>query len=259
MNLLSWLRGRHGDHTASGQKAMARPEPDRRFYGVGDLHGCIDQLDALFAEIEADRDGRDADIVFLGDYVDRGPDSRGVLERLKALQEARPDHIHCLLGNHDRMLLQFLGAPDPQAARWLEVGGQETLVSYGVLPGRGRNAEERLRETARLLASAMSPAVIDWLDARPLWWRSGNVVAVHALTDPRKPMEEQTEQTLLWARPGKRAEPRRDGHWVVHGHTVVEAPEIRDGRIAVDTGVCRGRMLSAVVLGEEAPRFLQVG
>jgi serine/threonine protein phosphatase 1 len=99
-----------------------------------------------------------------------------------------------------------------------------------------------------------------WLAARPLWWRSGNLIAVHALTDPAAPMEAQDDETLIWARPGRAFAPRADGAWVVHGHTVVPEPRVQAGHVAVDTGAYRtGRLTAAVFTpAGDAPRFLQV-
>jgi len=242
------------------------PRTDRRTYVVGDIHGRHDLLEEMLARIAQDAAGRAHDLVFLGDYVDRGPDSAAVLRRLAALAAGRAE-VTCLLGNHDRLLLQFLAAPAEVGARWLAVGGDATLASFGVALGAasgtgpdGPAAAERHRARAAALAAAMGEPLRDWLAARPLWWARGDLVAVHALTDPARAMEEQDPETLLWARPGRDLAPRQDGRWVVHGHTITAEPTLRAGHIGVDTGAFRsGRLTALVADPQAAPRFLQTG
>ena len=230
------------------------PVPARPCYAVGDLHGRSDLLDAMLRAIDADAAGAAHDIVFLGDYVDRGPDSAGVLMRLQALESGQ-DNVTCLLGNHDRMMLDFTVAPLMET-RWLMNGGDATLASFGIA---GSRAPEQAVALAEALGAGRPDSLAGWLEARPLWWRSGSLIAVHALTDPKLPMEEQDDETLLWARPGRRLAPRSDGAWVVHGHTIVDALEIRAGHVAIDTGAFRSGTLTAAVFapGQEI-RFLQV-
>ena len=233
------------------------PRPARPTYAVGDLHGRLDLLEAMLEAVADDAGAAPHDLVFLGDYVDRGPDSAALLDRLKALDEAA-EHVTCLAGNHDRMLLEFLDDPET-GAHWLAVGGQETVYSYGLLPGRAASDEGEAAHLAARLAGALGGDLRAWLAERPLWWRSGDLVAVHALTDPEKPMEAQDPETLTWARPGRSLVARTDGAWVVHGHTIVPEPRVRAGHVAVDTGAWRsGRLTAAVFTPEGAPpRFLQ--
>ena len=231
------------------------PAPARLTYAVGDIHGCDAQLMALLRQINADRDGRDADLVFLGDYVDRGPESARVLRRLRAMERSGRGRVHCLMGNHDRLMLEFL-AGGLSALRWLELGGAATLASFGVGHVPARSIEERLERIADALRAAIDPATVAWLEARPLWWRSGTLVAVHALTDPDLPMEAQSDEVLLWQRPPSTPRPRTDGLWVVHGHTIVRVPQVRAGHVNVDTGAFRGGPLTAAVFDGGPPRFL---
>lgn len=231
--------------------------PERRTYVVGDVHGCLSTLETLLDHIAEDRGTVEADIVFVGDYADRGPDSPGTLKRLMRLHRRDPQRIHCLLGNHDKMLLDFLDdAPD--AMRWLEIGGFDTLVNFNVSHLRGDTLAERRAIQAAALGEAMGSEMVAWLRARPLWWQSGNVVVVHALTDPALPMEDQTQRVLLWSRPGRDLCMRDDGAWVVHGHTIVREPTVRAGHINVDTGAYRGKALTAAVLDGGPVRFLSV-
>jgi serine/threonine protein phosphatase 1 len=245
---------------APDTRAMPPPAPERQTYAVGDVHGCRESLQALLEEIERDPAGTEADLVFLGDYVDRGPDSAGVLADLMAMERDDP-RVTCLAGNHDRMMLAFLDDPDKEV-RWLWTGGEATLESFGVpviQPAGREGSRAFLADQAAGLDAALGPELRAWLAARPLWWRSGNLVAVHALTDPARPMEEQDAETLTWARPGRDLAPRHDGAWVVHGHTVMPEPTIRAGHVAIDTGAFRGGPLTAAVFDPgAAPRFLQV-
>ena len=235
-------------------EAPPPPVPDRLAYAVGDLHGRADLLDAMLRAIDADAAGAAHDIVFVGDYVDRGPDSAGVLARLQELERAEA-HVTCLIGNHDRMMLDFTVAPLMET-RWLMNGGDATLASFGIAASR---APDQAAALAGKLGVGHSDGLAAWLEARPLWWRSGTLIAVHALTDTSLPMERQETETLLWARPGPRLSPRADGAWVVHGHTIVAEPEIRAGHVAIDTGAFRSGTLTAAVFAPgETIRFLQV-
>lgn len=232
------------------------PEPRRLTYLVGDIHGCFAQLDNMLDQIAQHRNGRPADLVFLGDYVDRGPDSAGVLERLMELERS-PD-VTCLMGNHDVMMLGFLDEPTTKGTSWMINGGQEALISFGLNPMvAAPDAASRQTQLAQGLRAAMPDGLEDWIRTRPLWWQSGNVIAAHALTIPDAPMSEQSDAVLLWARPKKDTPARYDGTWVVHGHTIVPEPRITPGYIAIDTGVFRTGRLTAVVLGDGPTQFLQ--
>ncbi|SFC65904.1 serine/threonine protein phosphatase 1 [Tropicimonas isoalkanivorans] len=238
--------------------ADAMPRPERLTYAIGDIHGCFSKLERMLDEIGRDRAGRDADLVFLGDYIDRGGKSCPVLRHVHRMQQDDPDHVICLVGNHDRMMLQFLEAPVGVGQRWLQFGGEKTLTSFGVPDFGELSHGARSKAWAKALREAVGPELLDWLAARPLWWKSGSVVAVHALTDPARAMEVQKEQVLLWARPRPVAIPRRDGTWVVHGHTMVENPQVGGRHISIDTGAWRGGPLTAAVLGDGPIRFLSV-
>ena len=241
---------------ARGRAPGPAPAPERPVWAIGDIHGCAAQLDALLDAIEHAGGGAEA-LVLLGDYADRGPDSAGVFRRIRALSEGEGRAVTCLMGNHDRMLLDFLDDPVGAGARFLGNGGQETLLSFGVLPAASGPAEARLQAQAEAFAAAIGD-LRDWLAARPLWHRSGDCVFVHAQTEPATAMEAQPEEVLLWARPPKRQQPRTDGAWVIHGHTVVPEPRVEAGHVAVDTGAYRGGRLTAVRLeAGQAPRFLQ--
>ncbi|WP_068108504.1 metallophosphoesterase family protein [Tropicimonas marinistellae] len=233
------------------------PRPTRLTYAVGDIHGCSEKMALLLEQIMDDRAGRPADLVFLGDYIDRGSDSAGVLHRLRSLQQTNPESVFCLLGNHDRMMLDFLEDPLGLGQRWLQFGGQETLISFDVPSYCDMKLGARSQAWANELRKALGDDLLEWLYSRPLWWQSGTLIAVHALTEPSRAMQAQREGVLLWARPKSVAVPRRDGNWVVHGHTMVEMPQVAGRHISIDTGAWRGGQLTAAVLGDGAVRFLQ--
>ena len=232
------------------------PQPKDTFVAVGDLHGCSDLLNMLGLMIEKQYFGYP--VVFLGDYVDRGENTRRVLDLLMRSSPDGPHPVTCLMGNHEKMLLDFLDDPARAARPWLRNGGLQTLASFGVAPASGgmenANALEALRDR---LADSMGETMINWLRDLPLSWQSGNVWAVHAGADPRRPMEAQDPERLLWGHPRFSRQPRRDGQWVVHGHTVVHTPEIQGTRIAVDTGAYATGVLSAAVISDGDVAFFQ--
>ncbi|GEM_PF-141009 len=239
-----------GESAARGGVAI---RPDRLLYAVGDIHGRIDLLERLLPRIEADADGRAHDLVFVGDYVDRGDDSAAVLSRLQQLEDAA--HVTCLSGNHEQMLLGFLDDPAKNGRRWLRNGGLQTLASFGVGGVHETAAPEQMEKASRALKDALGPLQA-WLRARPLSFASGNVLVVHAGVDPDRPLDAQEDKTLLWGHPKFLSSVRTDGHWVVHGHTIHDAAAAVDGRIAVDTGAYATGRLTAAAIGETELTFL---
>ena len=233
-------------------------EPVQPFVAIGDIHGRADLLLEVDRLIEARCPGWP--VVFLGDYVDRGDESRDVLELLISVLPGHVPPVTCLMGNHERMMLDFLDNPAENAQRWLRNGGLQALASFGVAPpSGGTSSADALAELRDRLAEEMGAAMIDWLRARPLSWRSGNVWAVHAGADPALPMTEQPDDVLLWGHPAFPRTPRSDGQWVIHGHSIVETPEAQSGRIAVDTGAYATGRLSAAAIICDGVDFIQTG
>lgn len=189
-------------------------------------------------------------LVFVGDYVDRGPDTRGVLNRLRILDERTT--VTCLMGNHEYMLLAFLDEPRKMGPTWLDYGGLDTLRSYGV-EGIGADDLPTLRDRLR---TAMGSETIAWLRGLPLWVQFGTLIVVHAGADPDVPIRSQPHSTLLWGHPKFLTARRTDGIWVAHGHTIVERPETSAGRIAVDTGAFDTGRLTAARITEGNVNFL---
>jgi serine/threonine protein phosphatase 1 len=246
------------------------PEPDRPLYLIGDIHGRADLLQRLFDLIDADQSSNGVEqplAIFLGDYVDRGADSRRVLLTLSgmaaslAADDAPAGEMLCLMGNHERMLLDFLDAPVEAGPRWLRNGGVQTLESFG-LDGIGETAPPEVLEAARdALAEALGAGedggLEAWLRGLPMVAQSGNVAIVHAGCDPSRAIDDQLPGTLLWGHPEFLIRPRSDGLWVAHGHTVVGRPAVAEGRIALDTGAWFSDRLTAAILAPGEPvRFL---
>ncbi|MFN6979207.1 MAG: metallophosphoesterase [Gemmobacter sp.] len=225
-----------------------------RSYAIGDIHGHLDLLLAAHERIAADRaaTGDDAaPLVHVGDLVDRGPDCRGVVEHLRAgIDRGEPWVV--LMGNHDRMFVQFLDDPrghDPGLRRdlsWLHprLGGAETLVSYGL-----RNPADRPVAAVWADAVAAVPrAHRDFLAGLPRWHRHGDALFAHAGIRPGVPMDQQTETDLVWIRAPFLDDPRDHGALVVHGHTAIDRARHYGNRVNLDSSAAYGGPLTAVVI-----------
>lgn len=227
-------------------------------YAVGDVHGEVALLRDLMEQIRRDAavtsGGDRLAVVFLGDYVDRGPDSSGVLDLL--LDEPLPGAEHrFLLGNHEQVMLDFLTDPE-RAAGWLDYGGIMTAESYGVRMPVPRDAASRaaFRDA---LAAALPAAHRDFLDRLETLVVYGDCAFAHAGIDPQRPLSEQRVDDLLWIRDTFLRWPAPFEKRIVHGHTIRPTPEILPNRIAVDTGAYASGVLSAVALSGERVRVLQ--
>lgn len=226
--------------------------PDQTFYAIGDIHGCDRLLTDLLTRVENQNEAG-CPVVFLGDYVDRGPDSAAVVSRLYDLSRDAAYPVTCLMGNHEKMLLEFIDDPVGEGLRWLRHGGIETLKSFGLTSVTANSDMEDLMEVADALEAALPDGLQAWLRALPLQWRSGNVVCVHAAMNPTRGPDEQSSRTLLWGHNDH--SPRTDDIWVVHGHTIVKEPVAKNGRIAVDTGAYQSGRLTATEIQSGSCRF----
>lgn len=237
-----------------------------RAYAIGDIHGHLDKLRAAHALIAEDRarcGDMDAPIVHVGDLVDRGPDSRGVIQYLLDGQ-VRGENWVVLKGNHDRMAALFLrDTPqiDPQLLLdhyWCHprIGGVETLESYGVQVPQGVR-------TYQLHAQALAkvPQVHRrYLDDLPAMYRMGDLCFVHAGIRPGVALEDQNEDDLCWIRKVFHIDPTDHGPLIVHGHTPVDEVTHYGNRLNIDTGAGHGKALSAVVIeGREAWLLMHEG
>ena len=234
--------------------AAVLPLPDAPLYAVGDIHGHLAKYDTLEAAILADARARGEDIariVTLGDYVDRGPDSAGVLDRLAAPPPEGVERL-CLRGNHEAMFEAFLARPDPRDP-WLEMGGRETLASYGLYTDRV--AARHFAQAVRALIPEDHAAFLAGLGMA-----AGNAThfLCHAGVDPARPLDAQAARDLMWIRAPFLDHGAPLARIVVHGHSPVAAPDLRGWRINVDTGAYSGGPLSAVRLaGILPPEIIQ--
>jgi len=206
-------------------------------FAVGDIHGCLDKLDRLLAACEAHAGARPARYVFLGDYIDRGPHSRGVIERLMAGQAARPGTVVCLRGNHEQMAVDA-HARASAVPLWLANNALSTLRNYD-----GRR---------------ISPEHLAWLEALPFCHDDGLRFFVHAGIDLTVPLAAQAPEVMVWMREPflSECDAVDCGRFVVHGHTPLPAgiPDLRRRRVNLDTAAVMGGPLTAAVFDDtQAP------
>jgi len=195
-------------------------------------------------------------VVYLGDFIDRGAQSKQVLDRL--IEQPLPgfDAIH-LLGNHEQTMLDFLTHPQA-AASWLTYGGQVCLLSYGV--GLGRVQMMRQIDVLRdELETRLPPSHLEFLSSCRLMHTEGSYCFVHAGIRPGVPLDEQVPQDLLWIREEFTRSTADHGCIVVHGHSISEEVEIQPNRIGIDTGAFYSGLLTALVLEGSEQRLLQTG
>jgi len=214
-------------------------------YAIGDIHGCLDKLRSLLLRCEMHADGRPLAFVFVGDYIDRGPQSSAVIDCLIDLKAQLGENVVTLMGNHEAMALAAFDGSGP-VRLWLAQGGLATLESYGIAEAR-----------------ELPSAHVDWLRALPLSYDDGRRFFVHAGVDPVTPLDAQDDFDLLWIREPFLSSRRQLGRLVVHGHTplATAAPDLRDNRLNLDTGAVFGGPLTAAAFSPAEPApiaFLQV-
>jgi len=226
-------------------------------YAVGDVHGRHDLLTRLLDRIFEDAADREEPpkIVFLGDYIDRGENSRQTVDLLIALAERTEAETVFLMGNHEQMLLRFLRDP-ASGERWLRYGGLQTLMSYGVGGVENLRSQDAGLQLRGALIESLG-AHLGFIEGLRVSHRDGNLLFAHAGADPAVPADEQDAATLLWGCDSFSTTDRRDDTWVVHGHFVVEEPIAERGRIAVDTGAYFSDRLTAARIADGAVTFLQ--
>ncbi len=232
----------------------ARVPESTRIYAIGDIHGRLDLLDDVLARIDADvvlRPTGQAIRVFLGDYIDRGPNSKGVLDRLISYCVEQP--TVCLMGNHEAYLCEFLRSPDVLSA-WRHYGGLETLLSYGLAPTI--EADKQAHQLASQLDSVFPSSHREFLSNLKHYFIYGDFFFVHAGVRPGIPLDEQSEDDLLWIRDDFLSSEAHFGKIVVHGHTPVLEADIRSNRINIDTGAFATGRLTCLVLENDNFRFV---
>jgi serine/threonine protein phosphatase 1 len=226
-----------------------------RVYVIGDIHGCADLLDRMVGEIKKDLAARpvaDSLVVAVGDYVDRGPDSRAVIERL--LHNPFSTRFVALKGNHEVLLEGFLRNPKT-GDYWGRYGGLETMQSYGI-PVADLIAGKNYPAAAQALTRAVPTAHLDFFAALRTSVTVGKYFICHAGVRPGVPLEQQTEEDLLWIRDPFLTSRIDFGKIVVHGHTPAAEPEVLPNRINVDTGAFMTGRLTCAVLEDDGARFL---
>jgi serine/threonine protein phosphatase 1 len=219
-------------------------------YAIGDIHGQLAKLEDALALIDSDSGGTNAPVVFLGDYVDRGPDSRGVLDLLCAGLDTGRNWI-CLKGNHDRLMEWYLQTPpvhDPYLLvgfDWMHarIGGRETVASYGITDIDGR----RMFELADEIRAAVPATHLQFLRDLYLSHHVPDLFFVHAGIRPGVPLDAQDETDLLWIRQEFHDDTRDHGALIVHGHTPLDAAQHFGNRVNLDSGAGYGRAITAAV------------
>ena len=257
--LVDILRSVMSDSQQTRAVGEARPRQwrtpvGRRIYAIGDIHGRADLLPPLHAQIRADAATTvNPLVVYLGDYVDRGPSSFEVLETL--IHDPLPgcERIH-LKGNHEDMMLRFLKRPIDKT--WLVNGGDATLGSYGLsnLPDTGWPPD--LESVAIALWDAMPKPHRQFLAALTHSHREGDYIFVHAGVRPGVPLSEQRPADMMWIRDPFLDSDEDFGACVVHGHTIASVPQVESNRIGIDTGAFFTGRLTCLVLENESVRFL---
>lgn len=235
----------------------ARGPEGIRIYAIGDVHGRLDLLESMHEQIRADimaATPPDWRILHLGDYTDRGPASKDVLDFLIAAQ-ALDRRIISLMGNHDWGVLDFLADPNPYGL-FATNGGAETARSYGV--ELGFSSDAALRQGHAEFSSAMPPEHVAFLRALPRSVTFGDFFFCHAGVRPGVPLDRQNPEDLIWIRDAFLDHPLLYEKVVVHGHTPCAEPELMPNRINVDTGAFFSGRLSAVVIDGTEKMLMEV-
>ncbi|WP_371396488.1 metallophosphoesterase family protein [Fretibacter rubidus] len=224
---------------------------------IGDVHGCFDALQELLMKIEDERRAhpeRDADIIFLGDLMDRGPASKEVIAFLK---DYNPDfaNVHFIMGNHEEVMLQVLSGDTDAMMSWFQFGGKTCARSYGV-----ESLGAVLMDPDRVISDiqrAVPEDHLEFIRGFKDYHMFGDFMCVHAGIKPGVALTEQSAADMRWIRKRFLDYKKPHPHMIVHGHSVVEAAEILPNRIAVDTGACHGGPLTALVVKDTSLSFLQ--
>lgn len=229
----------------------------QRVYAIGDVHGCLDELETLLTQIDADNDAREqakVSLIFLGDLVDRGPASAQVVERVRRLSTERP-RVRCLTGNHEEVFLGALDGDEKALRLFCRIGGRETALSYGMDAGDYERADyPELGAALRDLVPAAHRAFLSQFEDMIVL---GDYAFVHAGVRPDRALDEQRPSDLRWIRDTFLEHDRPLAKLVVHGHTIADDWEVRSHRIGIDTGAFATGRLTALGLEGEASWRLQ--
>jgi serine/threonine protein phosphatase 1 len=228
-----------------------------RVYAIGDIHGRLDLLDTLIDRIDFDNDRRGparTTLVFLGDLADRGPDSKGVIERLMQFARSARSCVF-LAGNHEELLIRVWEGDRPLASTFNRAGGRETLMSYGISGDTydGWDLGEVTDATARLVPVEH----IDFLRGFVNWHQIGDYLFVHAGIRPGIEIEDQDVIDLRWIRGDFVRSDVDHGVMVIHGHTITDDVDEQANRIGIDTGAYASGVLTAIGLEGSERWYLQ--
>jgi serine/threonine protein phosphatase 1 len=242
-----WTRRRH-----------AAPD-GQRWYAIGDIHGCYDLLNTLIRAIDDDDERRgatDTRLLFLGDYIDRGPNSRAVIELMMKL-DLGDDKVVFLMGNHEEVLLATAEGNRRAAALFHKMGGRETLLSYGISAHDYDYADAS--GIVDMIRSAIPREHLEWLASLRSSYRAGDYFFVHAGVRPGVPLDDQTSSDLRWIRREFLSHLASHGPLVVHGHSVSRSIDERPNRIGIDTGAYASGCLTALGAEGEQRWYIQTG
>ena len=247
MSILNMLRG--SETEPKGARGY-------RAYVVGDVHGRLDLLDQLLGQIERDwteRPVRKILLVFLGDLIDRGPQSAQVVERLRTFAAPGVQTVF-LLGNHEEVMLRILEGDASVIPSWLRFGGAECLASYGADPRKIARSGDA--EAVELVRAAVPGEHVEFLRSFGDTCRFGDYLFVHAGIRPGVSIDEQLQSDLRWIREPFLLDETDHGCVVVHGHTIIPQVEERANRIGIDTGAYRTGVLTALAIEGAERRYL---
>jgi serine/threonine protein phosphatase 1 len=227
----------------------------QRVYAIGDIHGRRDLFEVLVEAVDADDAAAgpaETTVVLLGDLVDRGADSAGVIALARAWQGRR--RVRILGGNHEEMFLRSFDELE-MFRHFLRHGGRDTALSYGI--DRGAFVAADLEEAQQLLRDHVPVEDISFLEGFEDMVTVGDYLFVHAGIDPRVPLDAQRRQDLRWIREPFLSHPDSHGPVVVHGHTISDEPEDCGNRIGIDTGAFMSGRLTALVLEGTTRRYIE--
>ena len=229
--------------------------PGTRYYVIGDIHGRMDLYAAMIGAIEEDDASRpeaDSHVILLGDLVDRGPDSAGVISRTRSWQSERS--VRVLAGNHEEMFLNAFKKPEV-LRHFLKHGGRETVMSYGL--SRKQFNAMNLDELFALMPQLIPQADVEYMRDFEEMIIAGDYLFVHAGIDPAVPLDQQKRADMLWIRDRFLDHEGALEKVVVHGHTIFDKVMDCGNRIGIDTGAFRSGVLTALVLEDDQKRVLQ--
>ena len=239
-----------------GSRGGPRGKAGARAYAIGDIHGRLDLLNQLLDQVEADIASRPPArnfIVFLGDLIDRGPESAGVIERLR---DYRPKDVRTIFlsGNHEEILLRILDGDTAILPSWLKFGGAECAESYGMNVDALRQLDAEA--AIGIIRGKIPRAHRDFLESFGDTFRFGDYLFVHAGIRPGVTLEQQDRHDLRWIRDPFLTDAKEHGFVVVHGHTIVKKVEERPNRIAIDTGAYHSGVLTALAIEDRERWYL---